>query len=96
MEEHKEGVSSAWYMLGGLLVGAVAGLLLAPKAGSEAREDIKEWSRDKREKVRTMLSKVRGTLPIRVKAAAAGGALKSGTREFSSGVGDKAKQFMGS
>ncbi len=31
--------------MGGLIVGAAAGVLLAPKSGVETREDFKAWRR---------------------------------------------------
>ena len=96
MEDRDEGMSSAWFMLGGLVVGTVAGLLLAPKAGVETREDIEEWSRDKREKAQSLISRVSEAIPFRVKAAAAGGAIKSGVSEASNVASEKAKQFLGS
>jgi gas vesicle protein len=40
----------------GAAVGAALGILLAPKAGKETREDVSEWLKVKREEV---LAKVR-------------------------------------
>ena len=88
--------SSGWYLLGGLVVGAAAGLLLAPKKGSETRDDIDAWRRRTNTKTRDLLTRIGSALPARVKAAAAFGAVKSGTSEAFHESRDKAKQFVGS
>ena len=36
----------------GIVIGAVAGLLLAPKAGRETRKDVQSWLKQSREKSR--------------------------------------------
>lgn len=56
----ESGSGAGWMFFGGVLVGAVAGLLLAPQAGVDTREDIKEWGRVSREKTRNALSRIRG------------------------------------
>ena len=98
MDDRKKGgsISSGWYLLGGLAVGTAAGLLLAPKKGSETREDLGEWGRRSREKARSASSRIGGAPPTRVKAAAAFGAVKSGASEAFDESQEKAKQFAGS
>lgn len=95
MDEMKKkgAISSGLYFLGGVAVGAAAGLLLAPKKGSETREDISAWGRRSREKTRSMLTRIKGALPIRVKAAGAFGAVKGGASEAFHEVRDKVKHF---
>ncbi|MDD5305511.1 MAG: YtxH domain-containing protein [Elusimicrobia bacterium] len=53
-------VSGVWYLLGGLAVGTAVGLLVAPKKGSESREDIAAWGRRGGEKARALLASARG------------------------------------
>ena len=98
MEERKNATStsSGWYLLGGLAIGAAAGLLLAPKKGSETRDDISEWGRRSRDKTRSVISRIGSVLPTRVKAAAAVGAVENGAREAFAESREKAKQFVGS
>ena len=91
--EKKSPISSGWYLLGGVAVGTVAGLLLAPKKGSEMREDIGEWARSRGEKSRSLLSRVGSIIPTRVKAAAVVGAVKGGASEAYQESRDKMKQF---
>jgi gas vesicle protein len=87
--------SSVWYLLGGVAIGAAAGLLLAPKKGSETRDDISDWSRRSREKTRSLMTKIGDALPTRVKVAAGVGAVKSGSNEALHEARDGAKKFLG-
>lgn len=50
MADNKALRASLW-LLGGVAVGAVAGVLLAPKAGEETRRDLASWLRKKREQL---------------------------------------------
>ncbi len=96
-EEKKDGgISSGWYLLSGVVIGAVAGVLLAPKKGSETLEDLNEWGRDSREKTRSLMSRIGRSIPTRVKAAAAIGAVKEGAGEAFHETREKAKDFLGS
>ncbi len=92
----KDSISSGWYLLGGLAVGAAAGLLLAPKKGSETQEDILAWGRRSRENTRSVMSRISAALPARVKVAAVAGAVKSGAGKAFEQAGEKAKEFVGS
>lgn len=85
-------VSGFWYLLGGAAIGTIAGILLAPKAGSETREELSEWRHGARERARQLLDKI----PGRVKAAAAGGAVKSGASEAYSEAKEKVRESFGS
>ena len=81
MENEKSRVSPLWYMLGGAAVGTVLGVLFAPKKGSELRLDIVEWRLKALAKKEAMLRKLNAMIPLRVKAAAALGALRAGGAE---------------
>lgn len=90
--EGKGSVSAFWYLLGGAAIGTIAGILLAPKAGSETREELTEWRRGARERAKQLLERI----PGRVKVAAAGGAVKGAAGEAFSEVKDKARETFGS
>lgn len=85
-------VSGFWYLLGGAAIGTIAGILLAPKAGSETREEIGEWRRGARERARQLLDRI----PGRVKVAAAGGAVKGAASEAFGEAKEKARETFGS
>lgn len=78
MENEKSRVSPLWYALGGAVIGIVVGVLYAPKKGSELRLDIAAWRRKGRERKEALMRKLSAMVPLRVKAAAALGALKAG------------------
>lgn len=92
MEYRERRTSAFWYLLGGAVVGTVAGLLLAPKAGIDTREDLQDWRRQARERARSLINR----LPSRVKIAAAAGAIKSGTSEAFTEAKEKATRQFGS
>ena len=87
--------SGFWYLVSGLVIGATAGVLLAPKSGVETREDIEEWSKRGRERAEALAKRIREALPSRVKAAAVVGGVKSGAKEAVSTARDGLKQFSG-
>lgn len=78
MENEKSRVSSLWYALGGAIAGLIVGVLYAPKKGSELRLDIGEWRRKGREKKDALVRRLDSMIPLRVKAAAALGAIRAG------------------
>ncbi len=81
MHQERRSESGLWYMIGGMAVGAVLGVLFAPKKGRETREDFGDWLRDGREREKSIMSKLSAMVPLRVKAAAALGAMKAGGAE---------------
>lgn len=81
MDNEKSRTSPLWYALGGAIVGVVLGVLYAPMKGSELRMDINEWRRKGREKKAALLKTLSALVPLRVKTAAAFGALKAGGAE---------------
>jgi gas vesicle protein len=44
-----KGVSSGWAFLAGVLIGAAAGLLLAPQTGRKSREQLRRYARQAEE-----------------------------------------------
>lgn len=64
----KEKSASFSYLIGGLVAGAVCGLLFAPKKGSDLREDILDWGKDKKERGQELLARAKEYIPHRVKS----------------------------
>ena len=95
IQEEKSPTSAGWYLLGGLIAGAAAGLLLAPQSGVETREDIEAWRLRNAERARSLIARISDALPSRIKAAAAVGAVKGGVKEAVSTARDGLKQFSG-
>jgi len=97
MREEESSTSPLWYLLGGLIVGAAAGVLLAPQSGVETREDIEEWRQRGMEKARDLFARVSDVLPSRIKTGAvvggAAGAIKGGAKGAVSAARDGIKQF---
>ncbi len=73
MKQEEESSSSFAYLFGGIVIGAVCGLLFAPKKGSELIEDINEWGHDTKERGQEMYSKVKEYIPHRVKRTVSDG-----------------------
>jgi gas vesicle protein len=51
--------SGLFYFLAGTAVGAVLGVLFAPKAGTETREHLADWVKERRDKGSDLLHKVK-------------------------------------
>lgn len=68
-EDEDKKTSSFVYLIGGLAVGAVCGLLFAPKKGSELIEDIGDWGRETKERGRDLVSRAKEYIPHRVRSA---------------------------
>lgn len=97
METNEEERSwGGWYILSALVVGVVAGMLLAPKSGSETRSDIDRWFKRNRKKTQSLVSLIGGILPLRPKTEDNLGAMKNGTRHAFDRVKEKAKEFVAS
>lgn len=95
MNREEENTSSFGYLLGGFVLGAVCGLLFAPKKGSELIEDIGDWGRDTREKGRELYSRAKDYIPHRVKRSAAdavNAAREAGEQAYR-GAKDKADEY---
>ena len=65
MEEKGKLQSSLPYFIGGLALGAVAGILFAPKSGKETREDIAVWLKTRREQGSDLVNKLRDAIPAK-------------------------------
>lgn len=57
---HAEGLIMAF--LGGALIGAVAGLLLAPKSGRETRATLQDYARKAEEEVAEKINRVKASI----------------------------------
>ncbi|MCR4296477.1 MAG: YtxH domain-containing protein [Elusimicrobia bacterium] len=68
MRDEEKKTSSFAYLIGGLVVGAVVGLLFAPKKGSELIEDIGDWGRDTKERGRELYSRAKEYIPHRARS----------------------------
>jgi gas vesicle protein len=95
IQEEKSSTSGGWYLLGGLIVGAVAGVLLAPKSGAETREDLEDLRRRGAEGARSLIERIGDAIPSRIKVAAGVGAVRGGAKEAVSETRDRLKQFSG-
>lgn len=87
-EEEKSGINRLVMLIIGMGVGAVLGVLYAPKAGVETREDLSELRRRNRGKVREILSNINEKIPGKSRAREAFGAV----RERASEVGREAQE----
>ena len=63
MNEERKGVSPLAYLLGGMAIGTVLGILFAPKKGSELRADIKDWTKESSEKGKAFLARIKKEAP---------------------------------
>ena len=80
-EEEDNGMSSFGWLLTGIVIGGVVGLLYAPSAGEEMRGRLGGYARDTGERAKGLVGKISDKIPARVKAAAGFGAVKEGARE---------------
>lgn len=71
IQQEKKAASSFAYLFGGFALGAVCGLLLAPKKGSELIDDISDWGREKRERGQELYAKAKEYIPHRARRTAA-------------------------
>ena len=78
----KKSSSSVLYFIGGLVAGAAAGVLLAPKSGQETREDLNDLVKNGREKAQAAYDKVRKSIPSRASVADGVESAKQGAKEF--------------
>ena len=76
-----EGSSSLVWLITGAAIGAVLGVLFAPKAGQELRSNLGDAARDMGERSKGLVGRISDRIPARVKAAAGFGAIRAGGRE---------------
>lgn len=84
--ENEKKTSTAGLMLGALVVGAVAGVLFAPKKGSELREDLSDLFRRNRDKALDLANDLGDKIPSRLRLAvkdAAADALRAANEKAS-------------
>src|SRR5258708_18649641 len=79
--KEEESSSTFLWMVTGVAIGAVLGVLYAPKAGVELRGSLGDYAGDVGEKAKGLASRISEKIPSRVKAAAGFGAVKEGGRE---------------
>lgn len=80
---NNENSGSFTMFLFGAVVGAVAGILLAPRSGSETREQLGDWLKERREQGESLLSKIKDLkerIPAKKNQLAA--ALKAGKEAY--------------
>jgi len=65
IKEEEKVTSSFAFLIGGFALGAVCGLLFAPKKGSELIEDIGDWGRETKEKSKELYSRAKEYIPHR-------------------------------
>lgn len=59
MADRNDGLAGALLFVTGAAVGAALGVLFAPRAGSETREQLADWLKERREKGEDFLHKVK-------------------------------------
>lgn len=59
MARDSDGVTGALLFVTGAAVGAALGVLFAPRAGAETREQLADWLKERREKGEDLLHKVK-------------------------------------
>jgi gas vesicle protein len=83
MSDSSEG-NGLFYFLAGTAVGAVLGVLFAPRSGEETREQLVDWMKERKEKGSEFLNKVKDESHIKKEAlVAAARAAKDTYRETS-------------
>jgi gas vesicle protein len=85
----QEGSSSLIWLLTGAAIGAVLGVLYAPRAGVETRGSFGDLARDAGQRGRSLMGRISDRIPTRVKVAAGLGAVKDGGKEALREVGDE-------
>ena len=53
------------YMLFGVAAGAALGVLFAPRAGVQTREELGEWLRSRREKGQKLITELKNRFPAK-------------------------------
>ena len=79
--------SNVIYFLLGAVVGAAAGVLLAPKSGKQTREQVSDWLDERRERGADLLHKLKDVVPEKKEQVIA--AVKAGKQAFFEAGGGK-------
>ncbi len=53
------------YLVLGLTAGATLGVLFAPRAGKETREDVSDWLKQRREKGSKLIAELKNRFPAK-------------------------------
>ena len=76
----------------GALVGAGLGILFAPKAGKETREDLKDWMKEKGARSKDLIARSREELGHKREQLAA--ALKAGRQAYAEVKNEHQKELV--
>jgi gas vesicle protein len=71
MASEDRGLAGALLFVTGAAVGAALGVLFAPRAGSETREQLADWLKERREKGEDLLHKVKDESLVKKEAIVA-------------------------
>ena len=74
------------WLIGGVAVGAAVGVLCAPKAGQETRQDLAAWLRKKREQTKEVANKLKETIPAKKEQVVA--AFRAGKEAYKQEAGN--------
>lgn len=69
--ENRSTTRDVVFLLAGAAVGATLGILLAPKAGKETRDQLTDWLKDRREKGNFLLGRLKENMPAKKRIVAA-------------------------
>lgn len=79
--EEERGVSRLTWLAAGAVIGAVCGVLFAPRRGVELRGTLGDYARDAGDRAKGLVGRIADRIPSRVKTAAGFHAAKENIRE---------------